>query len=151
MTLRHKFLLLTIAILTALLTACSGNGAPYFIDDEPEVPIPMPEVKYLRTSVNSLSFKEKAESQTFNVSSNTNWEISCDANWVTISEGTTMHGSGNETIRVSVQPNDGTKTRTATITISSTETNSIQISITQTGLTMPSEGDNQTPQSARQL
>ena len=102
MTLRHKFLLLTIAILTALLTACSGNGAPYFIDDEPDVPIPTPEAIYLRASVSSLSFKEKAESQTFNISSNTNWEISCDANWVTISEGATTHGSGNETIRVSV-------------------------------------------------
>lgn len=151
MTLRHKFLLLTITILTAMLTACSGNGTPYFIDDEPEVPIPTPEAKYLRASVSSLSFKEKAESQTFNVTSNTNWQISCDANWVTLSESTTTRGSGNETITVSVQPNDDTQTRTATITISSTETSSIQISVTQIGLTMPSEGDNQTPQSARQL
>jgi len=151
MTLRHKFLLLTIAILTAMLSACSGNGAPYFIDDEPDVPVPTPETKYLRASVNSLSFKEKAESQTFNISSNADWQISCDANWVTLSESTTTRGSGNETITVSVQSNDDTKTRTATLTISSTETNSILISITQTGLTMPSEGDNQTPQSARQL
>ena len=93
---------------------------------------PTPEGKTLKASVESLSFSSYAGNQSFGITSNVSWQISCDADWVTVTESTTR-GTGNGTVTVTVQQNSEIKERIASITISSTEAGSVKVSITQTG------------------
>ena len=93
---------------------------------------PAPESKVLKASVESLSFSSYAGNQSFGITSNTSWQISCDADWVTVTESTTR-GTGNGTVTATVQQNSEIKERTASITISSTDAGSVKVSITQAG------------------
>ena len=93
---------------------------------------PTPEGKYLKASVESLSFTSNAGNQSFVVTGNTSWRVSCDADWVTVSEST-INGSNRSTVKVNVKQNNETKERTASITISSIDAGSIKVSITQAG------------------
>ena len=64
-----------------LMTACSGNGVPYFADDDPIVPTNY----YLRVSPTTLSFDyDDTSSRTIQVESNTSWSVKCDAEWVSV-------------------------------------------------------------------
>ena len=124
MTIRHNILLLTIVILTALLTACSGNGVPYFIDDEP-VNEPVDEPVYLSVSLNSISFSAAAERKSFTVNSNTEWSISCDSTWC-------MPSKAGSTVYVTVSTNSSTTKRSTTITVKAGD-KSQTVTVTQDG------------------
>ena len=88
--------------------------------------------KYLRTSVERLSFNSNAGNKSFNVTSNVNWQVICYSDWVVITESTTS-GTGNGTITVGVMQNSEAKERTATIYFSSTDAGSVEVIITQSG------------------
>lgn len=91
---------------------------------------PTSESKVLKVSVENLSFSSYAGNQSFGITSNVSWRVSCDADWVTLTESNTR-GTGNGMVTVSVKQNSETKSRTATITISSTDAGSVKVSITQ--------------------
>ena len=84
--------------------------------------------KYLRVSVESLSFTSPAGSMSFTVTSNTSWTIKSDHEWCTVSS---TSGSNDATITVNVTENTSTSSRSATITISSNDAGSVKVSITQ--------------------
>lgn len=128
---RHIIYLFPIGVLMTLLSSCSGNGEPYFVNGN---------VKdyYLRVSPTTLSFTKDSGSKTISVTSNTEyWSISCNASWLTVSEDALAGGSGNGTIIVYASENPQTEIRTATITISSSWTDAVQIIVTQAAATEP--------------
>jgi len=84
--------------------------------------------KYLRVSVESLSFTSPAGSMSFTVTSNTSWTIKSDHEWCTVSS---TSGSNDATITVNVTENTSRSSRSATITISSNDAGSVKVSITQ--------------------
>jgi stress response protein SCP2 len=87
----------------------------------------------LSVSSNSLDIAaEENSTVTFDISSNTNWDIECDMNWVTLSSVT---GSGDSLIQVTAIANPNVTERTATITISGTGLESKMITIVQSGAT----------------
>jgi glycosidase len=72
----------------------------------------------LDVSANSLIIEAAANSQnTFNITSNTNWLITCDQPWLMINSD---KGSNNATITLTALENPTTATRTATITVTGT-------------------------------
>ncbi len=74
-----------------------------------------------------LNFNANGGSQTFNVSSNTNWSASESLDWLGLS---ITAGSNNLTVTATCSPNTSSNTRTGTITISGTTQT---VSITQSG------------------
>ena len=135
---KKEYTVITILAAFMLTTSCmkdmpdSLNGYTVSKGVKGSGTSPTPEGKTLKASVESLSFSSYAGNQSFGITSNTSWQISCDADWVTVTESTTK-GSGSGTVTVSVQQNDETKERTATITISSTDAGSVKVSISQAG------------------
>ncbi len=73
----------------------------------------------------------KNSSNTFTITSNTDWTISSDQSWITISR---LSGSNNATISVSADSeNTSASSRSGTITISGTGISDISIPVTQAG------------------
>lgn len=68
----------------------------------------------LQLNKNDLSFTANAGSDSFTITSNTNWTITSDQTWCTVS---TSSGSGNGTITVNVSENYFIVSRSATITV----------------------------------
>ena len=68
----------------------------------------------LSVSVSALSFISSYEQKTFTITSNTNWTVSSNASWLTVSPSS---GSNNNTIYVTAAANTATTQRTATITV----------------------------------
>ena len=95
-----------------------------------QTPNPTQVEKYVRASVESLSFTSPAGSLSFTISSNTSWSIKSDQEWCMVSSSS---GSNNATLTVNVSENTSTSSRSATITISSTDAGSVKVSITQAG------------------
>ena len=62
----------------------------------------------------SADVQYNASSYTFSVSSNTSWNVTTDARWVTLN---TLSGTGNSNVSYSVLANSGEHRRTATITV----------------------------------
>jgi hypothetical protein len=92
----------------------------------------------LGNSINTLSVTpfnrdvgSDAGSTTFSISSNTNWTISDDSDWLTASQAS---GSGNGTITATYSANTLTTTRVGIITISGTGINPHSVSVTQIGI-----------------
>lgn len=70
---------------------------------------------YLAVSTNRIELSSENDSYSFYISSNVNWEIFCDSDWVrNISK---EDGYGDESIQVLVNKNTSTRSRTAIITI----------------------------------
>ena len=69
----------------------------------------------LSLSTSSMSFSPSEEQKTFTISSNTNWEVSNNETWLTVSPAS---GSSDGTITVTAAKNASTSQRTATITVS---------------------------------
>ena len=98
------------------------------------------EVPYtLSVSSDSLNFIASGEQQTFVITSNTDWTVSCNASWLTISPDS---ASNDGTVTVTAAENTTTSQRTAIITIIGTgvdlngdgivdSNDAIQISVTQ--------------------
>ena len=88
----------------------------------------------LAVSTYSLHFTYREGQATFEITSNTQWNVSCDAPWVSLSD---LSGSNNRTITVSVPSNDysmGIPALHALITISSTSGGqTLYVIVTQQG------------------
>lgn len=75
-------------------------------------PDPDPELKVSPTSIKLAAIG--GESEDVSITSNTNWTIDVDEDWVDVSP---MYGNGNETIEVSAEDNPDDTKRTATIIV----------------------------------
>ena len=71
-----------------------------------------------------------AGSTSFTITSNTNWTVSDDAAWLTI---TSSGGSNNGTITAGYDANTSTSSRVATVTVSGSGVNSQIVTVTQEG------------------
>ena len=94
---------------------------------------------------NSMEFKKDGGNQSFVITSNTNWTITCP-DWCTLS---TKTGSGNATITVTAIKNDKTEQRTGQVVISGEGVDEVNITITQEPADeipdRPNPGDNLPP------
>jgi hypothetical protein len=85
----------------------------------------------LNVSTNTMNIAASANStKTFDITSNTNWTVSSNQSWLTVSKGT---GSGNTSITLTASANPATSTRTATVTVSGTGLTTQTITVTQEG------------------
>lgn len=82
----------------------------------------------LSVSSTSLSFTAPGEQKTFIITSNTNWTISNNATWLSVSP---TSGSNNSTVTVISAANMTNNQRTSTITVSGAEVTTQIISVTQ--------------------
>lgn len=71
---------------------------------------------------------------TFTITSNSNWKVVSDAPWLTVSSGS---GSGSGTVTITGLANVGSSNRTATLTISCPTVTSKTITVTQAGNGVP--------------
>ena len=85
----------------------------------------------LTVSPTSLSFTSSSGQQTFTITSNVNWTLSSNADWLTVSQ---TSGSGDCTTTVNVTANPLATTRTATIKILGTGVTERTINVSQTGV-----------------
>ena len=88
--------------------------------------------KFVTVSPSSLNFPASGEQQTFTVSSNVDWTVSCDASWITISPSS---GTNKGTITVTAEGNTAFSQRTATITVKGTNVTAKIITVTQAAST----------------
>ena len=105
-----------------------------------------PAVTYsLSVDKQSISYENKGGTQSFIITSNTNWTISCP-DWCVLS---TTSGKRNATISVSVGENTLAESRSGQILISGDGVNAVSISVSQqAGMPQshqPGAGDNQPP------
>lgn len=70
---------------------------------------------HLTTTITTLDFNIESGSKTFDIVSNIDWSISKNADWLSVS---TVNGSNNATIEISVTENNSGVPRSATLTIS---------------------------------
>jgi len=86
---------------------------------------------YIELNTNSIDFNVNASESSFMISSNTNWTITEDLSWVSLSS---TSGSENGEIIVTVTENTTGTTRTGNLIVSSSEDDSVSktIIITQT-------------------
>ena len=84
-------------------------------------------VAELELDTESLSFTKDGGSSTVSVTSNTDWTVSDDADWLTVSA---QSGKGNGSVTVTAAANTTYETRTATITVTA-GTVTKNISVTQ--------------------
>lgn len=85
-------------------------------------------VPFLEMNPQTLSFPSKTSSSTFEVTSNTDWIVSTDINWVEI---TPLTGTNNATVTISTEENPTLSKRSGTISISDGLTLKKTIDITQ--------------------
>ena len=83
----------------------------------------------IQLNKNDMSFTAAGGSETFSVTSNTNWTVKSDQTWCTVS---TSSGSNNGTITVSVLENTSSDIRSASITVEADEITKT-ISVKQVG------------------
>lgn len=93
----------TVAFLISTLFICTACPD----DDEPD-----PELKASPTSIKLAAIG--GESEEISITSNTNWTIDVDEDWVEVSP---MYGKGDETVEVSAEDNPDDSKRTATIIV----------------------------------
>ncbi|MEO0470542.1 MAG: cellulase family glycosylhydrolase [Bacteroidota bacterium] len=113
--------------------ACNGY---FHYDAAGGNPPPPSNSSSLNTS--SQSFGNSAASQSVNVTSNVNWTVSDDRNWISVSPAT---GANNGSFTVSVTANGGSSTRNGTVTVSGggiTRT----VAVSQSGASSPPPGTN---------
>ena len=84
----------------------------------------------IQLNKNDMSFTAAGGSETFTVTSNTNWTVKSDQTWCTVS---TSSGSNNGTITVSVLENTSTDTRSASIIVKAGDISQV-ITVSQAGV-----------------
>jgi len=107
----------SILYITAVALALSAGFYGCKKDKDPE----------LDASPKSLNFTHAGESKTFNVTSDVNWTISGNHDWLTISDAS---GKGDKAVTVTATANAGAA-RTATLTIAAKGAKDVPISVTQ--------------------
>lgn len=102
-----------------------------------------PMQKSLSVNTTSLEFEKDGGNQSFTITSNTSWTISCPE-WCTLSK---TSGSGNATITVTVSKNEKTEKREGKIVVSGEGVNAATINVSQKAGTStgPNPGDNLPP------
>jgi len=91
---------------------------------------PAASTSMLSLSASSLDFTTAGGQLSFDITSNTSWEVSRSATWLTVSPAS---GTGDGTVRVTVAANTANNARTATITISGAGISEQTIIVTQEG------------------
>jgi hypothetical protein len=81
----------------------------------------------LTVNKNSLEFEKDGGNQSFVITSNTNWTITCP-DWCTLSK---KSGNGNATITVTATKNDKAEQRSGQIVISGDGVNDVKVNVTQ--------------------
>ena len=81
----------------------------------------------LNVDKNSLEFEKDGGNQSFVITSNTNWTITCP-DWCTLSK---KSGNGNATITVTATKNDKAEQRSGQIVISGDGVNDVKVNVTQ--------------------
>ena len=93
----------------------------------------------------SLEFEKDGGNQSFVITSNTSWTITCP-DWCTLSK---KSGNGNATITVTATKNDKTEQRSGQVVISGDGVNDVKINVTQKPAddtpNVPDPGDNLPP------
>lgn len=88
---------------------------------------------YLTASTNYIELPATtSNSQTFDIKSNVNWNITSDQNWLTFNKNS---GNNDETITLLASENSASASRTALVTISSDNLPNQIITVTQNGST----------------
>lgn len=90
---------------------------------------------FLSVSPANINVSATGGSSTVSVTSNTNWNASSSASWLTLSPGS---GTNNGTLTANYQANSSTQSRTAIITVSGAGVSSQTVNVTQAG-TSPSQ------------
>lgn len=96
----------------------------------------------LSVSPANMTFTAKAESQTFTVTSNTDWTATSDADWAKLSA---TGGNGNAQVTVTAEENTATKQRIAAITLKTKDgktTATIKLSQNGADIIFKTDGDN---------
>ena len=70
----------------------------------------------LKLSTNTLNFGVEGGPKTFDVASNVNWTVTCDAKWLSIKEPENGEGKDNATVIIEAKENHGPK-RTAQVSV----------------------------------
>ncbi len=110
-------------VVTALLTACDGNGFPYFYNKKKADPT-------LRVSPTDLNYTSQGGGNSVSVYSNSAWTATSDANWLSLS---TYAGELNGTVMVTASENPETSERTATVTFANEWGMTSTVTVTQEG------------------
>jgi 2-keto-3-deoxy-6-phosphogluconate aldolase len=79
-------------------------------------------------STNSLQIGTQGNTTTFNINSNTNWQVTTSASWLSIDPST---GTGNSSIALKAQSNTSGIARSTTVTVTASGLSPINISVTQ--------------------
>ena len=86
---------------------------------------------YISSETTSLSFSAGVSSQTFDIQSNTSWQVISSPDWLTVSPS---NGTGNASLSVTTKDNPNTTLRTGTIRVSQPGLSmEAVVSVTQTG------------------
>lgn len=89
----------------------------------------------------SLSFAATGGEETINITTNMNWQLVDNPDWITLTPAT---GTGNESVKVTASPYSGTEPRTGTMKLQSVdETKVIEITVSQNSSSagVPDQGD----------
>lgn len=110
---RFSILMLTvITLIASAFVSCSKDEGPYCTVDKSEV--------YVGTSLGVLD-------GFFNITSNTMWTVSSNADWIIV---VTTNGEGNGEVELRLESNDNPNDRTGTVSVVS-EGGIVNVSITQ--------------------
>lgn len=110
--------------LTRTVTITQGKGSG--TSDNPDNP-DTPTTYSLSANKSSLDFENTGGSQTFNITSNTNWAISAP-NWCTVSPSS---GNNNASVTVTASENPNTEQRSGQIVISGDGVSTVYINVSQ--------------------
>ena len=106
-----------------LIAACAILALAACSDDDSSTSVSNPKVQFCAvndttTAVTQLTFSKWSSFQMVDIQSNIDWQVSCDADWVTLSNhsgvpmtGKTLH------LKVTVAENPTEQSRTANITL----------------------------------
>ena len=112
---------------TAILTITGGTAPSRSVLITQAKANETPVAKTLSVNPNSLSFEAEEETKSFDIYSNTNWNISCP-DWCFLS---VQNGSGNATIAITAMTNAETVQRNGQVIITGIGVTSVSINITQ--------------------
>ena len=82
----------------------------------------------LTVTPTALNFSASGEQKSFNITSNTNWTVSSNVSWATVSSAS---GNNNGTVTITAAAYTGTGQRSAILTISASGVSSQTVSLTQ--------------------
>lgn len=127
----------------AILTVQGGTAPTKKVEVTQKPSSDTPTQKSLSVNTTSLEFERDGGNQSFTITSNTSWTISCPE-WCVLTE---TSGSGGATITVTVGKNEKTEKREGQIVINGEGVDTVYINVSQKASTgsNPNSGDNLPP------